>query len=54
MLRCTKCGFIGDRNIIACINLLVRCARCGGLGVPLNAPEGRCRPKTDAGEQNVA
>ncbi|MEM4831494.1 MAG: zinc ribbon domain-containing protein [Sulfolobales archaeon] len=39
VLKCTKCGFTGDRDVIACINLLLRYSRCGVLGVPLNAPK---------------
>ncbi|MEM4743553.1 MAG: RNA-guided endonuclease TnpB family protein [Ignisphaera sp.] len=29
VMRCTKCGFIGDRDVIACINLFLRYSRCG-------------------------
>ncbi len=36
ILRCSKCGFIGDRDVIACFNLI---SRCGVLGVTLNAPD---------------
>jgi len=41
-LKCGKCNFIGDRDVVATINLYKRFTphpRCGGLGVPLNAPE---------------
>jgi len=42
-LRCSKCNYIGDRDVVATINLYEKYAssylRCGGLGVPLNAPE---------------
>ncbi|RLG74511.1 MAG: hypothetical protein DRO23_06550 [Thermoprotei archaeon] len=36
ILRCSKCGFIGDRDVTACFNLI---SRCGVLGVTLNAPD---------------
>ncbi|MEM0371621.1 MAG: zinc ribbon domain-containing protein, partial [Ignisphaera sp.] len=29
VLKCTRCGFIGDRDVIACINLFYRYSRCG-------------------------
>jgi len=52
-LRCRNCGFIGDRDVIATVNLyrrfLSKHPRCGGLGVPLNAPS-RCRPKKGWGK----
>jgi len=41
-LKCSRCGFIGDRDIVATINLYKKLPshpRCGGLGVALNAPE---------------
>jgi len=34
VLRCSRCGSTGDRDVIACINLFYRHTRCGGLGVP--------------------
>ncbi|MEM1830690.1 MAG: zinc ribbon domain-containing protein [Desulfurococcaceae archaeon] len=36
ILQCTRCGFTGDRDrdVIACINLLLRYSRCGVPGVP--------------------
>ncbi|MEM1643275.1 MAG: zinc ribbon domain-containing protein, partial [Desulfurococcaceae archaeon] len=40
-LQCTKCGFIGDRDVVACINLFYRYTRCGVPGVALNAPQAR-------------
>jgi putative transposase len=39
VLQCTRCGFIGDRDVIACINLFLRYSRCGVPGVTLNAPK---------------
>ncbi|MEM4600987.1 MAG: zinc ribbon domain-containing protein [Sulfolobales archaeon] len=39
VLRCGRCGLTGDRDVIACVNLFYRYSRCGGLGVPLNAPK---------------
>ncbi|MEM2004725.1 MAG: zinc ribbon domain-containing protein [Zestosphaera sp.] len=32
VLQCTKCGFTGDRDVVACINLFYKYSRCGGLG----------------------
>ncbi|MEM1527541.1 MAG: zinc ribbon domain-containing protein, partial [Sulfolobales archaeon] len=29
VLKCTKCGFTEDRDVIACINLFLRYSRCG-------------------------
>jgi len=40
-LKCGKCDFIGDRDVVATVNLFKRFAsysRCGGLGVSPNAP----------------
>ncbi|MEM4848572.1 MAG: zinc ribbon domain-containing protein, partial [Ignisphaera sp.] len=34
VLRCSRCGSTGNRDVIACINLFYRYSRCGGLGVP--------------------
>jgi len=43
VLRCRKCSFIGDRDVIATINLykkyVSRYSRCGVPGVALNAPK---------------
>jgi len=42
-LRCGSCGFTGDRDVVATVNLFKRFSsrhsRCGELGVPPNAPE---------------
>jgi len=41
-LKCSKCSFIGDRDVVATINLYKRFmfySRCGEPGVSLNAPE---------------
>ncbi|MEM1694930.1 MAG: RNA-guided endonuclease TnpB family protein [Ignisphaera sp.] len=54
VLKCTRCGFIGDRDVIACINLFYRYSRCGGLGVPLNAPKGDADPRPMRGNRNEA
>ncbi|MEM1661429.1 MAG: hypothetical protein QXT47_05390 [Desulfurococcaceae archaeon] len=37
MLKCSKCGFTGNRDVIACINLFYRYSRCGVFRVALNA-----------------
>jgi putative transposase len=43
VLRRRRCGFVGDRDVIATVNLYMKYvskySRCGGLGVPPNAPE---------------
>jgi putative transposase len=45
VLRCGECGFIGDRDVTATMNLYKKyaskskCSRCGVSGVALNAPE---------------
>jgi putative transposase len=43
VLRCGECGFIGDRDVTATLNIckkyVSKCSRCGVLGVALNAPE---------------
>ncbi|MEM2234187.1 MAG: RNA-guided endonuclease TnpB family protein [Desulfurococcaceae archaeon] len=54
ILQCTKCGFTGDRDVIACINLFLRYTRCGGLGVPLNAPEPDEDPRGMQGNKDEA
>ncbi|WP_404991063.1 zinc ribbon domain-containing protein [Desulfurococcus sp.] len=32
IMRCSRCGFTGDRAVIACINLFHRYLRCRVLG----------------------
>ncbi|MEM1696980.1 MAG: zinc ribbon domain-containing protein [Desulfurococcaceae archaeon] len=54
VLKCTRCGFIGDRDVIACINLFYRYSRCGGLGVPLNAPKPDENPSGMQGNRDEA
>ena len=43
VLRCRRCGFVGDRDVIATVNLyrkyVFKYSRCGVLGVALNAPK---------------
>jgi transposase len=39
ILRCRRCNFIGDRDVIATINLYFKYSRCGVYGVVLNAPK---------------
>ncbi|MEM1679524.1 MAG: hypothetical protein QXD20_09885 [Ignisphaera sp.] len=51
MLRYTRCGFIGDRDVIVCINLFYRYSRCGMPGVALNAPKGDANPRPMQGDQ---
>ncbi|MEM3988700.1 MAG: zinc ribbon domain-containing protein [Sulfolobales archaeon] len=54
VLKCTRCGFTGDRDVIACINLFLRYSRCGGLGVPLNAPKPDENPSGMRGNRDEA
>ena len=51
VLRCQKCGFVGDRDVIACMNLFNRYLRCGVPGVTLNVPKPDANPRRDAGEK---
>ncbi|MEM4052456.1 MAG: zinc ribbon domain-containing protein [Ignisphaera sp.] len=37
VLRCTKCGFAGDGDVIVCMNLFLRHTRCGVLGATPNS-----------------
>ena len=54
MLRCRKCGFVGDRDVTAAINLykkyVSKYSRCGVSGVILNAPKAYADPRSGAGE----
>ncbi|MEM3228747.1 MAG: IS200/IS605 family accessory protein TnpB-related protein [Fervidicoccaceae archaeon] len=54
VLRCSKCGFTGDRDVVACINLFHRYSRCGGLRVPLNAPKPDENPSGMQGNKDEA
>ncbi|MEM2076674.1 MAG: RNA-guided endonuclease TnpB family protein [Sulfolobales archaeon] len=54
VLKCTRCGFTGDRDVIACINLFYRYSRCGVLGVPLNAPKPDENPSGMRGKRDEA
>ncbi|MEM4519483.1 MAG: zinc ribbon domain-containing protein [Sulfolobales archaeon] len=45
VLRCTKCGSTCDRGVVTCVNLFYKYARCGVLGVALNAPKGDAGPR---------
>ena len=43
ILKCSKCGFVGDRDVVATVNLYKKFtskySRCGVPGVALNAPK---------------
>ncbi|MEM2414134.1 MAG: zinc ribbon domain-containing protein, partial [Sulfolobales archaeon] len=54
VLRCGRCGFTGDRDVIACINLFYRYLRCGVLGVTLNAPKPDENPSGMRGNRDEA
>ncbi|MEM2208349.1 MAG: zinc ribbon domain-containing protein [Sulfolobales archaeon] len=51
VLRCSRCGFTGDRDVVACINLFYRYTRCGVLGVALNTPKGDAYPRPMRGKE---
>ncbi|MEM4799420.1 MAG: zinc ribbon domain-containing protein [Sulfolobales archaeon] len=40
ILQCARCGFVGDRDVILCINILLRYLRCEMPGIALNTPKG--------------
>jgi putative transposase len=58
VLRCRKCGFVGDRDVIAAINLYKKFVskhpRCGVPGVAPNAPEPDENPSGMRGNQDEA
>jgi putative transposase len=58
VLRCRKCGFVGDRDVIATINLYKKCvskhSRCGVPGVALNAPKPDENPSGVQGNRDDA
>jgi putative transposase len=57
VLRCRKCGFIGDRDVIATLNLykkIKKHSRCGAPGVAPNAPKPDENPSGMQGNKNEA
>ncbi|MEM1596058.1 MAG: zinc ribbon domain-containing protein [Desulfurococcaceae archaeon] len=54
VLRCGRCGFIGDRDVVACVNLFYRYTRCGVPGVTLNAPKPDENPSGMRGKRDEA
>jgi putative transposase len=58
ILRCRRCNFIGDRDVIATINLyekyIFKYSRCGVYGVALNAPKPDENPSGMQGNKNEA
>jgi len=58
VLRCRKCGFIGDRDVTATINLYGKYTskhpRCGVSGVALNAPKPNENPSGVRGNRGDA
>jgi putative transposase len=58
VLRCRKCGFIGDRDVIATINLykkyIKKYSRCGVPGVTLNTPKPDENPSGMQGKRDEA
>jgi putative transposase len=58
VLRCRRCGFVGDRDVIATINLYRRYvskySRCGVPGVAPNAPEPDEAPSGMRGNRDEA
>jgi transposase len=57
-LRCKNCGFIGDRDVIATLNIykkfIKKHSRCGVPGVTLNAPKPDENPSGMQGNKNEA
>uniref|UniRef100_A0A7J2U5N8 Cas12f1-like TNB domain-containing protein n=1 Tax=Ignisphaera aggregans TaxID=334771 RepID=A0A7J2U5N8_9CREN len=58
VLRCRKCGFVGDRDVIATINLykkyMSKHSICGVSGVALNAPKPDENPSGVQGNRDEA
>ena len=58
VLRCRKCGFIGDRDVTATINIykkyVSKYSRCGVSGVAPNAPKPDENPSGMQGNKNEA
>jgi len=58
VLKCGKCGFIGDRDVIATINLykkyVLKYSRCGVSGVALNTPKPGENPSGMRGNRDEA
>jgi putative transposase len=58
VLKCKKCGFIGDRDIVATLNLyrkyVSKHSRCGVSGVTLNAPKPDEAPSGMRGNRDEA
>ncbi|MEM4812540.1 MAG: zinc ribbon domain-containing protein [Sulfolobales archaeon] len=54
VLKCTRCGFTGDRDVVACVNLFYRYSRCGVPGVTLNAPKPDENPSGMQGKRDEA
>ena len=57
-MRCRKCDFIGDRDVIATLNLykkyVSKYPRCGVPGVTLNAPKPDESPSGVQGSRDEA
>jgi putative transposase len=58
ILRCMKCGFVGDRDVTATINIykkyVSKYSRCGVFGVAPNAPKLDENPSGMQGNKNEA
>jgi putative transposase len=58
VMSCRKRGFIGDRDVIAIMNIYEKCvskySRCGVSGVALNAPKPDENPSGMQGNQDEA
>jgi putative transposase len=58
VLRCRKCGFVGDRDVTATINIykkyISKHSRCGVFGVALNAPKPDENPSGMRGNKDEA
>jgi len=58
ILKCRRCGFIGDRDVIATLNIYMKFmsnySRCGVSGVALNAPKPGENPSGMRGNRDEA
>jgi len=58
VLKCGKCGFIGDRDVTATLNIYMKFmsnySRCGVSGVALNAPKPGENPSEVRGNRDEA
>ncbi|MEM4659500.1 MAG: zinc ribbon domain-containing protein [Sulfolobales archaeon] len=54
VLKRSKYGLAGDRNVVTCIDLFYGYSRCGGLGVLPNVPKGDANSRPMRGNEDEA